>query len=75
MKIRYKLSSDMDLKKLRIWCAENCIGYYKISNPANGFSKTQYTRAGYSNGVLVLTSGNATFDTKIDAMAFKLRWL
>lgn len=59
---RFELSSDFNLRELRAWCAENCDGHYKISNPASGF-KTPLGR------------GAARFDQETDAMAFKLRWL
>lgn len=70
MKIRFEVPPELDLRELRVWCAENCIGNYKVSNPANGYGIKNHPTVSNRR-----TLGTVRFTQDVDAMAFKLRWI
>ena len=61
--IRFTLSDNFELKEIRAWCEENCRYKFRVRRPQTATGHSYLWKKPY-----------ASFQSEIDALAFKMRW-
>jgi len=62
--IRITLPDNLKLKEVRAWCEENCRYKFRVRRPQSDKEMSYLWKKPY-----------AIFQSEVDAVAFKMRWL